>query len=261
MVTRKLVGLIVPDVHEKIGKVKTLLEKYAHADWVVFLGDFMDSFSGLTWETHETVRWLSENVFNPKYTFLWGNHDMHYAYPYNALICSGFDPQKLSIVKNGLGDKHWKQFKLFHWIGNNDPNSTTNTEFLLSHAGIHPYFLHPVHGWSHNFLKELEEEALYKLKFEQNVTALLACGRGRGGNARVGGVIWLDWNTEFTPIEGLNQIVGHSSDKTVRSKIVRDKSNDKTKRGSVISQNYCIDTNLRHVVLVYEDGNVSIENI
>jgi hypothetical protein len=56
----------------------------------------------------------------------------------------------------------------------------------------------------------------------------LAWGRGRGGPARIGGLVWLDWNTEFTPIEGLNQIVGHSSGSEVR-----------VKRG-VNSINYCI---------------------
>jgi hypothetical protein len=104
----------------------------------------MDSFAGLTWETWETVRWLADNIGNPKYTFLWANHDLGYAFP-NTFECSGFDKNKLVIVRKYLNDNdHWKKFKLLHWLGpygNLDPgNSIAPQQWLVSHAGLHPYF-------------------------------------------------------------------------------------------------------------------------
>lgn len=259
---KKLIGVIVPDVHEQIAKLKKLLEKYDPlVDWVVFLGDFFDTFKGLTWETHETTRWLAENLLNPKYVFCWGNHDIHYAYPINALVCSGFDPKKLAITKDHLSDKHWKQFKLMHFLGDKPKGNDDRNEWLCSHAGLHPYFVHPFQGWDRKYLADQSEQAMYKLKYEQNAVPLIQCGRGRGGIARVGGVIWLDWNREFVPIEGLNQIVGHTPGDDVRTKVLRDKSDDEKKRGSVISMNYNIDTHLNHVLLVYEDYSFEVARI
>lgn len=258
----KLIGVIIPDVHEQIGKLKKVIEKYdPDVEWIVFLGDFFDTFKGLTWETHETTRWLADNLLNPKYVFVWGNHDLHYMMPINAMICSGFDAKKLAIIRNILSDKHWKQFKLAHFLWDQpEPNEDRN-EWLVSHAGLHPYFIHPYHGWSRKYVAEQCEEAMYKLKYEQNVVPLLQCGRGRGGIARIGGIVWADWNREFEPIEGLNQIVGHTPGDDVRTKVLRDKSNDPKKRGSVVSMNYNLDTHLNHVLLVYDNHTFEIARI
>lgn len=251
-VKKKTVGLIVPDVHEEIVKLKAILRHYDYVDWVVFLSDFMDAWAGLTWQTHEMVKWLAENVRNPKYTFLWGNHDLSYAFPHYE--CSGFDKNKLEIVQRHLNDNdHWKRFKLFHWIGtpanDEERGNVPSNEWLISHAGIHPSLLNPILGFDKQSLLALEEEAMWKLRYCQQVTSLLAPGRGRGGYARVGGVVWLDWNSEFVPINGLNQIVGHSFAENVRTKNIPD------------STNYCIDTALRHVVEIKEDGTLQIVKV
>ena len=259
---KKLIGVIVPDVHEEIGRLKKVLEKYDPlVDWIVFLGDFFDTFEGLTWKTGEITRWLAENVFNPKYIFCFGNHDLHYMMPINNLVCSGFDPKKLEIIRNILTDKHWKMFKLMHFLFDAPQPNEDRNEWLVSHAGLHPYFVHPFHGWSRKFMQEQCDEALHKLKFEQNVVPLLQCGRGRGGIARVGGVVWADWNREFEPIEGLNQIVGHTPGDDVRTKVLRDKSTDPDKKGRIVSMNYNVDTHLRHVLLVYNDQTFEIARI
>jgi hypothetical protein len=267
MVMKKIVGMIVPDVHEKIGTLMRLLAKYPGI-WVVFLSDFFDSFDNYgnpTYNTSETCRWLKDNIPNPDYTFVWGNHDLHYAFPINAMICSGWNAKKLEIIRNHIGDtpEGWKKFKLLHWIGvpANDEQlgNVENQEWLISHAGLHPYLLNPVMGFDKKWLATVEEEAMYKLRYEQQVTPLLQCGRGRGGTARVGGVVWLDWDREFTPIEGLNQIVGHSPADSVRTKVLRAK--DGAMKGAPISFNYCLDTHLHHVILVLEDGSFQIEKI
>lgn len=51
------------------------------------------------------------------------------------------------------------------------------------------------------------------------------------------------------PINGLNQIVGHSFAENVRTKNIPD------------STNYCIDTALRHVVEIKEDGTLQIVKV
>jgi hypothetical protein len=236
------VGLIVPDVHEKIVKLKRILELYSEVAWVLFLGDFLDSFDGLTEYTHETCKWLADNVENPKYRFLYGNHDIHYAWPMGGLVCSGYTIAKQKVVTQYLRRDQWNHFRLMAWVGKGE------NEWLCTHAGLHPNLLHPVNGFEHNALLEMEERALRRLTLSQ-VDELVAAGRARGGRAIVGGVDWLDWNLEFEPIEGLNQIVGHTIGKTVREKHTSG------------SRNYCIDTNLNHVVLVGDDGRINIEEV
>jgi hypothetical protein len=251
----KTVGVIIPDVHEQVVRLKAILRYYADALWFVFLGDFMDTFKGLTWETFEMVKWLAANARNPKYTLLWGNHDIHYAFPIEGVtMCSGFDKNKLKIVQQSLDDNdHWKAFKLMHWIGtpanDDERGNVPSKEFLCSHAGMHVALLNPIMGFEKQSLLALEEEALYDLRYCQTLRPLLAPGKGRGGWQRVGGVDWLDWDTEFQPINGLNQIVGHSYGTEVRIKQGPD------------SYNYCLDTHLRHVIEVKEDGTLKVVKV
>jgi hypothetical protein len=263
---KKLVGVIVPDVHEQYEKLLKILAKYPGL-WMVFLGDWFDSFANHgapTTNTFAICKWLQENIVNPLYTFLWGNHDLHYAFPINDLCCSGWNRNKLAIIRNHIGDtmEGWKRFKLFHWIGEaaneeEKGNLIQSNEYLLSHAGLHPYLLHPVYGFGKQYLQERAEEALYKARYEKTVTPMLAIGPGRytGARVRCGGVVWLDWNTEFTPVEGLNQIVGHTPADNVRTKMLRNKA------GVIVSANYCLDTHLNHVILVFDDGTLQIENV
>src|SRR3982750_1281246 len=104
--------LIIPDVHEQIQKLKAILQTYASVPKIIFLGDLFDTFDGLTEATHETARWFAENSHHPRHRFLWGNHDIHYAYPLMSLICSGFTHRKLIVIRTYVQQKHWDQFRL-----------------------------------------------------------------------------------------------------------------------------------------------------
>lgn len=230
--------LIVPDVHEQIKKLLRILQKYNYVSLVIFLGDFMDSYRGLSLETEPTIQWLKENLRKPNYRFCLGNHDMHYAYPYDELKCSGFDPRKNVLFNMTLNRELIGKMRLFHWAG----------DWFCSHAGIHERYLHPIHGYDRQALLEMEHDAISSLQFGR-ITNLFSIGRSRGGRAVVGGVNWLDFEKEFSPIEGLNQIVGHTRRETVRTK------------NTAGSTNYCIDTNLRHVGLVDDAGNFTTERV
>lgn len=258
-----LVGIIVPDVHELILKLKKILSRYRdRVQWVIFLGDFFDTFQNNgrpTIETIVTAEWLAENVHNPKYKFTWGNHDLHYAFPFDPVICSGWNEDKLKIIQKHLNDNdHWKKFKLLHWIKGKAPKGSEDQtgnlivepkKWMVSHAGIHPSLLHPMLGFDEQSLEAYADEAMWKLRYCQTITSFIAHGRGRGGPALVGGVDWLDWETEFFPINGLNQIVGHSLDTMVRTKTAPD------------SMNYCIDTALRCIMEVDEYANVKVVKV
>ncbi len=58
----------------------------------------------------------------------------------------------------------------------------------------------------------------------------------------------MDWD-EFEPIEGLNQLVGHTRGKTVRQK------------KAMFSENWCADTHLNHFLQIDDEGQVIVHEI
>ena len=94
---------------------------------------------------------------------------------------------------------------------------------------------------------------------------LLACGAGRGGRELVGGITWLDWWCEFTPVPGLNQIVGHTPGVMAKAQLLR-KGDDQPalvnatsprvhryqsgNKSTFASVNWCLDSRLNQVALV-----------
>ena len=117
-------------------------------------------------------------------------------------------------------------------------------------CGYKSRITHPIKGFEKDWLLDAEEKSLHAMRYMQKSSPLTVAGRGRGGDANVGGVFWQDWTNEFVPVEGLNQIVGHSAHKTdVRMKI------------SENSYNICLDTNLNHVILIYENGTSEIVKV
>lgn len=224
--------LIVPDVHEQIIKLRQILECHEPSvEHVVFLGDFMDTFDGLTPATAATIQWLASNLAKPQYTFLWGNHDIHYAYPLSPLISSGYDLTKQTMLNEALSRADWDHFKLVHF---HEP-----TGIMLSHAGLHPYWLDESIP-----IQDDIEAAMIAVK-AGNVTRLLRAGVARGGRQSYGGLTWLDWNLEFKPISGLRQIVGHTPAKKPRT----------TPNGD-----WCLDTGLRHIAILEDNGDLIIHD-
>jgi hypothetical protein len=232
--------LIVPDVHEQIPKLKRILKDYEGVERVVFLGDFCDSF--LDNMVTPTGIWLRENVEHPKYDFIMGNHELHYAYPYGDIPSpyAGWTAQKNFMYRSYVRPDQWERFKLHRWVGN----------WLCTHAGWHASHMHPIKGFQRESLEAIEKHAmngLTRLKDGQQAPMLLQPGRYMHGPANYGGVVWLRW-AEFEPVPGLNQVCGHSPWVDVRIKV------------GIDSINYCIDTDLKHVALI-EDNKLRIEDV
>lgn len=87
-------------------------------------------------------------------------------------------------------------------------------DYFCSHAGINPVHFRPN--------QEINKLAITKWLDEQIKFAepslinngyhwLYGCGQGRGGRLRAGGITWNCFDSEFEAVEGLKQIVGHTS--------------------------------------------------
>lgn len=219
--------LIIPDIHNKWRIAERIIAENP-ADKRIFLGDIYDDFGDTLEQVEAMAWWHKQALGDPKNVFLWGNHDLPYAYPHlkeDELYCSGNTRQKAEVINSVLSPEDWAKTKVCAWEG----------DWLLSHAGFSATFL------QQEDIEEMAQSAMKSLEHE-HVPILFRAGWARGGDQAKGGVTWLDWNEEFEPIAGIQQIVGHTPGKTPRRK----------------GDNWCLDTHLHHAATLDAGGNLGI---
>lgn len=247
----KLPLLVLGDVHNRWAQAEAIIQalqgRYRR---VIFLGDYFDRFNDGPRQAAETAAWLAASLAKPERIHLLGNHDLPYFFPDNDnLLCPGFTWEKHRAAEEFLNRAPRERLRLAH----------LEDGWLFSHAGFAPYF---VDGISPD-AAVAEANALLPRLHEGQYESLLAQGRGRGGRALVGGVVWLDWWSEFTPIPGFCQIVGHSFGDTAKAQWIVKRPRISThltdvkpgiyEKPASSSVNWCLDCELCQVALVHED--------
>jgi len=209
--------LIIPDPHEQIALLTKLVA--AHDGLVIVLGDLFDAWESTPESRAATIEYVATRSADPRLTHLWGNHDLQYAFPgVRALRCSGWNSDTQARVDAQLTwEDHWRHWKLSTMVG----------KWHVSHAGAaRRVYLSPMR----------QQDALTSLRIK-SMPEMLEAGWARGGRAPIGGLTWLDWEREFSPLPGVRQIVGHSEGPSPRWR----------------GENLCLDTSLAHVALVHDD--------
>jgi hypothetical protein len=188
--------LFVGDVH---GKVEIVEDALAQEHPVIFVGDILDSYDRTIDNHLKCLELIFKAIDDGKAQCLFGNHELSYMYEH--MRCSGYKPVTQMHMDGGVREDMWKRFKHFIFI---KPN------LLITHAGLTKQL------WDkHHLSLESLEETL--LRWSQNIhSPAYNIGAARGGWEIAGGIFWCDWNEEFIPIPGLNQIVGHTRGKTLR---------------------------------------------
>lgn len=239
--------LIIADIHQDVRKASKIIKAEA-ADEIVCLGDWFDSFFfDSDYDVKQTCKHLLD-FFNLKNAHtLWGNHDLHYFYPSEHTICSGYSGDKEVAIDELLGLlKHHLSKKFKWWIQIDD--------FTCTHAGIsethfHPFFkLDRIGQW-------LDKEAeVAKIRLDTlQPHWFYGAGKGRSGKLDKGGIVWLDFEREFEPVEGLKQIVGHSFKKNVRPHHLEGSPNPND------WSNICIDCNLNQYLIIH-NKKIEVKN-
>jgi hypothetical protein len=214
--------LLISDVHEEIPTLERVLNEAGPVDRTVFLGDFFDAFNRTTQTTVATMNWLLANHKREDCEFLYGNHDLPYAFPgIRELLCSGHSYATMQLLQEHR--EIWNPFKLHTYVDG----------WLVTHAGVHPTL------WAN-----LDSECDAALRYLANGIAsrIVGAGWARGGMQEWGGLTWLDWNDEFEPIPGVKQIVGHTRGTTPRFKG---------------PENVCIDCDLKYYAII-QDGELLV---
>lgn len=242
--------LVCSDIHHHTYKLHDIIRRES-PDFIVVLGDWFDSFHYDTLhDCDKTARYLKKFTHHQNTITLWGNHDLHYFYSSPVLRCSGYTLNKDACITEALYpffDEVKSKFKWYVWID----------DYLCTHAGLHPSTLPPlakdVTCIDEFLAKETENAHTDILAGKHNW--VYGAGRARGGYERYGGIVWLDFDDEFIPIEGLKQIVGHTYRRNNRvQKHWEDTAEDITQ-----ANNLCIDTNLDEYLIIH-NGKITIKS-
>ncbi len=229
--------MVIPDVHEAHARARALRNASKRlVDKRVWLGDFYDKFGPFIQEDAiQTAVLHKEIIEDPDDLVLMGNHCIQYCWPKNQwLKCSGYNAFKVPAINHIMTREHWNKVVYHTWVDD------VNKKWLLSHAGVHPYNMNYAKVEDYPAILRAKEEECQDKLFHGENSAFVSAGQSRGGFAKYGGINWLDWNQEFTPIAGINQIVGHTKDSIWRKK----------PKSSKLTTNYCIDDGLRSVIII-----------
>lgn len=199
------ITLIIPDIHLKWERADKIISNVG-ADEIIFLGDYFDDFNDTPDMIRKMCEWLSASVEKPNRIHLMGNHDIHYAYPNRMFECSGYEQWKYFITQDNVDRKVWDKLKWYHIL---------DDRWFLSHGGLHKLYM------NQKILSLRETRDVFNTKLDQwlheecikglrNESWVFGIGHSRGGCQRVGGLLWCDYEREFAPVKGLNQIVGHT---------------------------------------------------
>lgn len=247
--------LILPDIHHRIELAEKII-KAVDPDQTVMIGDYFDDWNDTPEMVKNTTEWIEYSVNKPDRILCFGNHDLMYAFANRSFQCSGYEDWKYYIIHDTLdGKKVWDKFKYYYILDNT---------WFISHAGLHkfnlPQSISDLYLDRSLFLNKistyLDEEII---KGHRNESWIFRAGYSRGGNQRVGGITWCDFDREFNPIRGLNSICGHTPDSMVRwanlsendpkVKFIRDvdfSPSIKDINNPQNSFNLCLDTNTGH---------------
>lgn len=228
--------LIVPDIHNKIELADAIINQEGDADKCIFLGDIWDDFNDTPAIAYKVAEWVKSRIFDDRFVFLWGNHDIAYGFRCPRLMCSGNTRSKEEAIWGVLGHEHFSRWR-FYWL---------DKSFLLSHAGLHPNYLPPTWKESDVTLANLKqyltgEEEKCKIAIQTDGHHwFFAAGDARRRfpiGINEGGLLWCDARYEFCPVPNLSQVFGHTK-MGQYPRIFRD-------NGTSVSDRVCLETEIK----------------
>lgn len=200
---------------------------YAEFDKIIFIGDYVDSFD----LKNETILYNLKNIaffkkaVPDKVVLLFGNHDIQYFI--QNQICSGYRGEMTYDLNEIFNDAEL-EFRIAHLEKDQEGN-----KYLWTHAGV-------TSGWLKEVKKEVFDERyrffeiikdykdaeidvfLNKL-FEIRNSNLFQVDAYSGGVDLWAGPIWVRPTVLNTySIEGINQIVGHTPQNSIRIENIKE---------------------------------------
>ncbi len=265
--------LIIPDVHNRCELVEKII-KFVKPDLTIFLGDYFDDFFDDPNIIIDVAHWFKWSVNQKNRIHLAGNHCIHYWFKDNRnLRCSGYEQFKSIAINDIVEKKDWEKLQFYYVL---------DRKWLLTHAGVHPVWIKPDCIKSKEFISSNLTEIVGKLKYD-SVDAVRRfyankehwfsyAGFSRSSQSHsYGGLLWCDWQSEFKPIRGINQIVGHTPQRQLKWIVLipgadqygilplEDNLVQIPQLNEESSYNICLDSEPgSQYYSIYENGNLSI---
>lgn len=176
---------------------------YYQYDKIVFIGDYVDSFtlSNVVIKKNLEDIIYFKKILGDKVILLWGNHDVQYLLPGHT--CSGYRPE----ARYDLGDLFRNNKELFQL-------SFQIEKYLWTHAGLTKPILKLLKNYE--FLKDLKTESeILNTAFDYEVPEIFQVDRISGGIHKNAGPLWIRPNQLKDDGVNLNQIVGHTPQKSL----------------------------------------------
>ncbi len=240
--------LILPDLHLKHLIAQRIVDR-ENPDKIIFLGDFYDNFHDTPEMNVETAKWDKQMINDPRVTRILGNHDCHYRFNNKPMRCSGYDWQKDTAINNVLTYEDWDKCVWFTFCDG----------WLLTHAGLSQSLINS-HAKSrdlHDWLIVESKQATHSARTYIGKHWFYEAGRCRGGDAKVGGLVWCDLR-EFRSTPSINQIFGHTpNDEPLWEHQHGKWIKDDDKYGPNRTGNLALDTHMQHYAII-DDGSVEI---
>jgi hypothetical protein len=194
---------------------------YTKYDQIVFVGDYVDSFNinneGILNNLKNII--LFKKYLPDKVILLLGNHDIQYFIPNE--ICSGYRAEmKPDLYRIFTENKDL--FKVAHLLKDNE-----GKKYLWTHAGV-------TKGWIDDICKDIYNPKYKKYEitkdfnkddldnflnnlFELRVSNIFNVDPHSGGYDLWAGPFWVRPSVlNDYPLEGVNQIVGHTPQKMIK---------------------------------------------
>lgn len=217
--------LIIPDLHQHVGRAISAIEKSPEFDYIVFLGDYFDCFeepdNKCTYSVAKTCEWLSsiKKEYEEKAIFLVGNHDLSYMESFNSNsnfiknkqlyhTCSGFTRNKAKLINKYLDKSFFDGLRLCVKLHS----------FIAVHAGFTYYHFKPFFDELEN-IKELSEQwdkNKWNIKYDRKFK-FSEPGMDNGGDFGIGSPLWVRW-WHIQPLDTVDLIVGHTPVENARFK-------------------------------------------
>ena len=248
--------VVAPDSHQNLKFLNTIIENEEPFDHLVNLSDHFDTFEPIDNVIHFSVgnvcEWINEKLKDDRFIWLASNHDCSYLASYTKdytktkpnpyYNCSGWTRNKAKSINKNINPEYWNKMELCVQLGDS---------VIVSHAGFHYYMFKPYMSELDNIKHLYDEWERDKHTFKYEPWHWIwDVGRCRGGTALVGGVLWLDWDQEFVPLDHIRQILGHSTDP----------NGARCKKNGIGLENWCID-GMQTCYATWENGKLEIKYI
>jgi hypothetical protein len=245
------------------GIVEIMADQYPllnSLDKIIFVGDYVDSFDVKNPEMKLNLEDIIhfKKTYPDKVVLLIGNHDVQYIMPNQ--ICSGYRPE----MKHDFGDIFNRNIDCFQMAYYHERQTEGGVKRTLwTHAGVTQGWLKTVKGlFDTPTFRHREDfkdadfiriDELLNRMWEYRLNILFNVDSDSGGMSQWAGPVWvrprrLSWEA----LEGYDQVIGHTPQKTIREMV--------TEKASETQYTHLIDTIFLIDCLEHGDGTVLIKN-